>query len=119
MNVRDVICEVCGEVERGSSKASPIEYEEAFARRAKDASNAGDERLASCLGLLARVFSMCLRLGDGGPFVPSGSLPDGRRPFLPEDLTREEAAELEQLVDAAEGAHFVARLADLLWIATR
>ena len=119
MNLRDVIHEVCGEFESGSSGANPILYEEAFTRRAKQASEAGDGRLAPRLRLLAGVFSMCFGFGAGGPFVPLGSLPDGRRTFLPEDLTAEDAAEIEDLIGVSDEPVFVARLADLLWITTR
>ena len=72
MNLRDVMREICGKFESGPSRANPIEYEEAFARRAKEASNAGDGRLTIRLRLLAGVFSMCFGFGAGGPFVPSG-----------------------------------------------
>jgi hypothetical protein len=119
MTLQDAIKQVCADFAGRSPGPNPLEYDQAFAKRAKEAAAAGDESLATRLRLLGNVFSMYFRFGAEGPFGPLAVFPDGRRTFLPGDLSPEEAAQLEGVVNACDDPVFVARVADVLWIRIR
>ncbi|MGH9461137.1 MAG: DUF4209 domain-containing protein [Vicinamibacteria bacterium] len=119
MTLQDAIKQVCADFTGRSSGPNPLEYDQAFAKRAKEAAAAGDEDLATSLRLLGSVFSMYFQFGDKGPFGPLAVFPGGQRTFLPEDLSLEQAAQLETVVDACEDPIFIARVADVLWIRIR
>ncbi|MGH9459924.1 MAG: DUF4209 domain-containing protein [Vicinamibacteria bacterium] len=119
MTLQDAIKQVCSDLTSRASSPDPIEYDGAFAKRAKEAAAAGDEDLATSLRLLGNVFSMYFQFGAEGPFGPLAVFPNGRRTFLPEDLSPEQAGQLEELVDACDDPVFVARVADVLWIRIR
>jgi hypothetical protein len=118
MRICEAIRDVCRELENAKHR-DPIWYHEAFGQRAKAAEEAGDVDAADSYRVLAAVFSICFKRGPDGPFGPLIAWPDGRRSFLPKDLKPEEAGELRKLIDCASAPVFVARIADVLWIATR
>jgi hypothetical protein len=119
MTLRDAIKQVCADFTDRSSGPNPLEYDQAFAKRAKEAAAAGDEGLATSLRLLGSVFSMYFQFGAEGPFGPLAVFPNGQRTFLPEDLSLEQAAQLEGVLDACDDPVFRARVADVLWIRVR
>jgi len=114
----EVIREICEEVQRGTQRDS-VWYHEVFGKRAKVAEDAGDGEIAGGCRLLAAVFSMYVKRGPDGPFGPLAVWPNGRRSFLPGDLKPEDAEQLEKLIDCGSDPVYMARVADVLWIATR
>lgn len=118
MPICRTISDVCRELE-GGKHDQPIWYHEAFGKRAKVAEEVGDAEIANGCRLLGAVFSMYFKQGPDGPFGPLIAWPDGSRSFLPEDLKTEDAIELEKLITCASTPVFVARIADVLWIATK
>ena len=88
----EVIHEICRELGH-TPRRDPIEYHEAFGKRAKVVQEAGDVEAALGCRLLAAVFSMYFKRGADGPFGPLVVWPDGSRSFLPKDLKAENAAE--------------------------
>lgn len=118
MRICEIIRDVCDEVQRGTQR-DPLWYHEAFGKRAKATEDARDVEASEGCRLLAAVFSMYFKGGPDGPFGPLVVWPDGRRSFLPRDLKAEDAAKLMELIDCASDPVFVARIADVLWIATK
>lgn len=118
MRTCEAIGEICDGVQRGTQR-DPVWYHEAFGKRAKVAEDAGDGEIAGGCRLLAAVFSMYFKRGPDGPFGPLVVWPDGSRSFLPRDLKPEDTAQLEKLIDCASDPVYMARVADVLWIATK
>lgn len=70
--------------------------------------------------LLKSIFGLHERLDDPAqPFRPMMTTSDGRRSFLPEDLTDEQLDWLRQLETGINDSEFCARLADILWLCAR
>jgi hypothetical protein len=118
MRICETVREVCDEMQRGTQRDAVL-YHEAFGKRARAAEDAGDGEVARSCRLLAAVFSMYFKRGPDGPFGPLVVWPNGSRSVLPKDLKPEDAAQLEKRIDCAADPVFVARIADVLWIATK
>jgi hypothetical protein len=87
-----------------------------LAKRAVEASEAGQAHDARHLSLLSRICFVMLQRDDGaGPFGPIMSGPEGRT-FLPQDLDPAEIAELPRILERLKTHRLRARVADILWI---
>lgn len=69
---------------------------------------------------LARIFELHERLEDvGEPFGPMMTTADGRRTFIPADLSEDDLNWLHSLEREVENAEFCARVSDMLWLCKR
>lgn len=80
----------------------------------------GHDTRARALILLARICSLQLEPDNKrAPFLPASKAADGRRGFMPEDLTSEEIAALSEFAEGVENTLLKARIADLVWLRER
>jgi hypothetical protein len=70
--------------------------------------------------LLARICSLQLEPDNKrAPFQPEWKAADGRRGFMPEDLTSDEIAALSEFAEEVENTLLKARVADIVWLRER
>ena len=80
----------------------------------------GDRTRERALILLARICSLQLDPDNKtAPFQPEWRATDGRRGFIPEDLSTDEVASLSELAGGVTNPLLKARLADIVWLRDR
>lgn len=80
----------------------------------------GEQTRERALILLARICSLQLEPDNKrAPFQPEWKAADGRRGFMPEDLTSDEIATLSGFAEGAENTLLKARVADIVWMRER
>ena len=80
----------------------------------------GEQTRERALILLARICSLQLEPDNKrAPFQPEWKQADGRRGFMPEDLTTDEIATLSAFAEDVESTLLKARVADLVWLRER
>lgn len=86
----------------------------------RTAQQEGEQARERALILLARICSLQLEPDNKrAPFMPEWKAPDGRRGFMPEDLTTDEIAALSEFAEGVENTLLKARVADLVWLRDR
>ncbi|WP_180277132.1 DUF4209 domain-containing protein [Janthinobacterium sp. BJB446] len=84
------------------------------------ARRAGEATRERALILLARICSLQLEPDHKrAPFQPAWKAADGRRGFMPEDLTSDEIAALSEFAEEVENTLLKARVADIVWLRER
>jgi len=84
------------------------------------ARRAGEATRERALILLARICSLQLEPDHKrAPFQPAWKAADGRRGFMPEDLTSDEIAALSEFAEQVENTLLKARVADIVWLRER
>ena len=80
----------------------------------------GDRMRERALILLARICPLQLDPDNrAAPFQPEWRATDGRRGFIPEDLSTDEVASLSELAGSVTHPLLKARLADIVWLRDR
>ena len=80
----------------------------------------GERTRERALILLARICSLQLDPDNRtAPFQPKWRATDGRRRFIPEDLSTDEVASWSELADSVTHPSLKARLADIVWLRER
>lgn len=82
------------------------------------ADNEPNEQIANTLRLLSNICSCYLDLASKDVFKPFAQF-DGKRSFIPSDLTQSETDYLIEIVDNIDLSVLKARIADILWSYTK
>lgn len=77
-----------------------------------------NEKIANTLRLLSKICSCCLDLSSKDVFKPLVQS-DGKRSFIPSNLTKSETDYLIAIVDNIDLSVLKARVADILWLYTK
>lgn len=112
------LLESCKEAVAAVKSKKMSDFLSAFRQRQEDAKKSGDQELEKFMQLLWGIFSMYFQFAKVQPFGPLMSGPQGRT-LLPEDLTDEELAQLEETLEGIDHPTFVARICDVLWLRKR
>lgn len=92
-------------------------WSDTFLERAQVAKNAGEERSAKVLGILASITSMQLAPETPAtPFLPAMQWADGARSPIPEDLAQDVYDWLALVAPQVPNVPLRTRMADLIWL---
>lgn len=96
----------------------PYTYYELFLKKKQEAVASSDQILGDVFSLLAGIFSMYYQFGSNisDPFGALMVMTDGKRTFLPGDLTDAQIETVETLLNSFDEPVFTARLGDVLWL---